>query len=142
MQSSGGYAAQTARPLRVRNARGEALDPRPSRPLPFRQAAMVRGVTCPAPVPRPALEVPNMASLIAFLKWLLALLSAFLVGCALATPFQPNATASNAATNTAQANPNVSVQLPGSAANSRTPAAAAPAQVPSGQTPASSQPAP
>lgn len=83
-----------------------------------------------------------MASLIAFLKWLLALLSAFVVGCALAQPFAPNANAKNAANNSAQANPNVSVQLPGSAANSRTPAAAAPAQVPSGQTPASPQPAP
>lgn len=38
--------------------------------------------------------------------------AAVMVGCAAALPFQPNANASNTATNTAQANPAVSVQLP------------------------------
>lgn len=38
--------------------------------------------------------------------------AATLIGCAAALPFQPNAAASNSATNTAQANPSVSVSLP------------------------------
>ena len=67
-----------------------------------------------------------MQAFIAFLKWLIAVLSALIVGCALAQPFQPNANASNAAANTAQSNPNVQVQLPGGQPNTRTPAASQP----------------
>lgn len=46
------------------------------------------------------------------LRYAVAFIVAVLAGCALATPFQPNATASNAATNTATASPNVSVSVP------------------------------
>lgn len=46
------------------------------------------------------------------LRYVVAFALAVLAGCALATPFQPNATASNAATNTATASPNVSVSVP------------------------------
>ena len=38
---------------------------------------------------------------------------ACLIGCAAAAPFQPNANASNTATNSAQANPTTTVELPG-----------------------------
>lgn len=38
--------------------------------------------------------------------------AATILGCAAAMPFQPNAAASNTASNTAQANPAVTVSLP------------------------------
>ena len=47
-----------------------------------------------------------------FLRYVLAFVAAVLAGCALAQPFAPNANASNAANNAAQANPNVQVSLP------------------------------
>ena len=46
------------------------------------------------------------------LRLVLAFVLAVLAGCALAQPFAPNATASNAANNSAQANPTVTVDLP------------------------------
>lgn len=45
-------------------------------------------------------------------RLVLAMTLAVLFGCAAALPFQPNANASNTATNTATASPNVSVSLP------------------------------
>mgnify|MGYP003617924984 FL=1 len=41
-----------------------------------------------------------------------SILAAALIGCALAQPIAPNATAGNTAPNTAQANPAVSVSVP------------------------------
>lgn len=47
-----------------------------------------------------------------FVRLITALAAAVLLGCAAATPFQPNANASNTANNSAQANPAVSVSVP------------------------------
>ena len=59
------------------------------------------------------------------LRYLIAFVLAAVAGCALATPFQPNANASNSATNTATASPNVSVSVPGGdAAGTRPPSPA------------------
>lgn len=52
-----------------------------------------------------------MLSRFAPLRLAIAFIVAVIAGCALATPFQPNANASNTATNTANASPNVSVDL-------------------------------
>ena len=72
------------------------------------------------------------------LRYAAAFIVAVIAGCALATPFQPNANASNSATNTATASPNVSVSVPGgSAAGTTKPAVAGDKQT----TPPASQPA-
>ena len=47
------------------------------------------------------------------LRYVLAVAVAVILGCAAAVPMQPNATATNNATNTANASPNVTVELPG-----------------------------
>ena len=72
------------------------------------------------------------------LRYALAFALAVVAGCVLATPFQPNANASNAASNTATASPNVSVSVPGgSAAGTQKPAVAGDKRT----TPPASQPA-
>ena len=72
------------------------------------------------------------------LRYLVAFVVAVIAGCALAAPFQPNANASNTATNTANASPNVSVSVPGgSAARATEPPVASDGQ----NTPTASQPA-
>lgn len=69
-----------------------------------------------------------------FARYLVAFILAVIAGCALATPFQPNANASNTASNTATASPATSVTL-----HPATPAAQPPQ--PTAPNPAQSQPA-